>query len=89
MIDTEKETHGQTRKWAAAIHAKHAHVQDLCWTSGQDDSAMAVMLFGDRIGARVLTQREPSRALLADGPAYMELLALAESVGVCLVAGRS
>jgi hypothetical protein len=89
LIDTEKDTYGQTRKWAAAIHAQHVHIQGLCWTSRQDDSAMAVMLFGDRIGTDVLTQREPSRPLLDDGPAYMELLALAELIGVCAVAGRS
>ncbi len=89
LIDTEKDTYVQTRKWAAAIHAQHVHIQGLCWTSRQDDSAMAVMLFGDRIGTGVLTRREPSRALLDDGPAYMELLALAELIGVCVVAGRS
>lgn len=89
LIDTEKDTYGQTRKWAAAIHAQHPHIQGLCWTSRQDDSAMAVVLFGDRIAAGVLTQREPSRALLDDGPAYLNLLALADLIGVCVVAGRA
>ncbi len=89
LIDTEKDTYGQTRKWAAAIHAQHAHIQGLCWTSRQDDSAMAVMLFGDRIAKGVLTQQEPSRALLDDGPAYMKLLTLADLIGVCVVAGRA
>ena len=89
LIDTEKDTYGQTRKWAAAIHAQHAHIQGLCWTSRQDDSAMAVMLFGDRIGAGVLTRRDASRALLDDGPAYMDLLTLADMIGVRVVAGRA
>ena len=89
LIDTEKDTYGQTRKWAAAIHAQHAHIQGLCWTSRQDDSAMAVMLFGDRVGAGVLTRRDASRALLDDGPAYMDLLTLADMIGVRVVAGRA
>ena len=89
LIDTEKDTYGQTRKWAAAIHAQNAHIQGLCWTSRQDDSAMAVMLFGDRIGAGVLTQQVASRGLLDDGPAYMDLLSLADMIGVRVVAGRA
>ena len=89
LIDTEKDTYGQTRKWAAAIHAQNAHIQGLCWTSRQDDSAMAVMLFGDRIGAGVLTQQVASRGLLDDGPAYTDLLSLADMIGVRVVAGRA
>ena len=57
------------------------------WTSRQDDSAMAVMLFGDRVHAGVLTRRAASRALLDDGPAYMDLLTLADMIGVRVVAG--
>ena len=89
LIDTDKDTYGQTRKWAAAIHAQHDHIQGLCWTSRQDDSAMAVMLFGDRIGAGTVTQRDRSRVLLDDGPTYMELLTLADMIGVRVVAGRA
>ena len=89
LIDTEKDTYGQTRKWAQAIHAQHAHIQGLCWTSRQDDSAMAVMLFGDRIGADVLAQQGLSRPLLDDAAAIMELLALADMLGVRVVAGRA
>ena len=89
LIDTEKDTYGQTRKWAQAIHAQHAHIQGLCWTSRQDDSAMAVMLFGDRIGADVLAQQGLSRSLLDDAAAIMELLALADMLGVRVVAGRA
>lgn len=89
LIDTEKDTYGQTRKWAQAIHAQHAHIQGLSWTSRQDDSAMGVMLFGDRVRAGVLTQRGSSRVLLDDGPAYAELLTLADMIGACVVAGRA
>ena len=88
LIDTEKDTYDQTRKWAMAIHAQHAHIQGLCWTSRQDDRSVAVMLFGDRIGAGVLALQTPSRSLLDEGPAYMEVLALADVIGVRIVAGR-
>ena len=87
LIDTEKDTYGQTRKWAAAIHAQHAHIQGMCWTSRQDDRAMALMLFGDRIVAGALTRQGPSRTLLDEGPAYRELLNLADMIGVRVVAG--
>ena len=50
---------------------------------------MAVMLFGDRVDAGTLTRREVSRALLDDGPAYMDLLTLADMIGVRVVAGRA
>ena len=49
---------------------------------------MAVLLFGDRIGAGVLTRQGPLRTLLDDGPAYMELLSLADMIGVQVVAAR-
>ena len=90
LIDTEKDTYGQTRrKWAQAIHARHTHIQGLCWTSRQDDSAMAVMLFGDRIGSGVLAQQGLSRSLVDDAAAIMELLALADVIGVRVAAGRA
>ena len=89
LIDTEKDTYAQTRRWATAIHAQHPRVQGLCWTSRQDDRALATVLFGDRIAAGSLGWQAPSRALLGDGPAYVELLALAEMIGVCIVSGQA
>ena len=50
---------------------------------------MAVMLFGDRIGADALAQQGLSRSLLDDAAAIMELLALADMIGVRVVAGRA
>lgn len=84
LIDTEKDTYARTRLWAEAIHARHAHVQGLCWTSRQDDRAMAVMLFGDRIGAGALALEGVSRSLLGE-PVYMQLLGLADAIGVRVV----
>lgn len=89
LIDTEKDQYPLTRLWAEAIHAQCPQVQGLCWTSRQDDSARAVLLFGDRIDGGALRQVLPSRSLARDAGAYGELLALAEQIGVDIVPGRS
>lgn len=89
LIDTEKNQYPLTRQWAAAIHAQFPTVQGLCWISRQDDSARAVVLFGDRIADGVLEAGAPTRSLAADPAAYGELLALAEQIGVDIVPGSS
>jgi hypothetical protein len=89
LIDTEKDCYPETRKWAEAIHAQAAKVQGLCWTSRQDDRALAIMLFGDRIADKTLMPHGNSRELLDDSSAYAELLILADRIGVSIVAGKS
>jgi len=89
LIDTEKDCYPLTRKWAEAIHAWAADIQGLCWTSRQDDRALAIMLFGDRITAKALISHGSSRELLNDASAYAELQLLADRIGVSIVAGRS
>lgn len=89
LIDTEKDHYPVTRLWAAAIHAQYPRLQGLYWTSRQDDSAVSLLLFGDRIADDALRQRARSRSLVADTGAYGELLALAELIGVDIVPGRS
>ncbi len=88
LIDTEKVTYPQTRQWAVAIHAQHARIQGLCWTSRQDDRAIALLLFGDRIGRGNLAWQAPSRSLLGDASTYAGLIGLADVIGVRIVAGR-
>jgi len=82
LIDTEKDQYPNTRLWAQAIHAQHPDVQGLYWTSRQDDSARAVVLFGDRIVDDTLQQSVASRKLLEDERAYGEVLELAALIGV-------
>lgn len=89
LIDTEKDCYPETRKWAEAIHARAATVQGLCWTSRQDDRALAIVLFGDRNVAKTLMPHGGSRALLGDPSAYAELLVLADRIGVSIVAGKA
>ncbi|ERK12913.1 hypothetical protein L581_3044 [Serratia fonticola AU-AP2C] len=88
LIDTEKDQYPNTREWAKAIHRQHPDIQGLSWISRQDDSARAVMLFGDRIPAGTLQQIGASRNLLQDEKAYAELLDLAERIGADVVPGK-
>jgi hypothetical protein len=85
LIDTEKDQYPTTREWAVAIHTQCPDVQGLCWVSRQDDSAQAVLLFGDRIDTGAVTIATPSRSLIGDPVAYRELLVLAEQIGLNIV----
>lgn len=89
LIDTEKDQYPTTRQWAEAIHRQRDDVQGLCWTSRQDDSERALMLFGDRVAAATLERLGQARSLMHDSAAYMQVLELADQIGVLLVAGRS
>jgi hypothetical protein len=88
LIDTEKDQYPVTRQWAVAIHAAFPQVQGLYWVARQDDSARAVVLFGDRVADGVLRPAAATRSLVDDPVAYGELLALAEQIGVDIVPGR-
>jgi hypothetical protein len=85
IIDTEKDGYPETRPWAEAIHAQCQDIQGLCWISRQDDRALAVMLFGDRIPANMLMQSGASLDLTGNSDVYSELLELADRIGVKIV----
>lgn len=87
LIESDKDQYPCTRKWAEAIHAQREDIQGLFWVSRQDDRARNVVLFGDRISGNVLQQIGASRSLLNDPDVYNEVLALAQSIGVTIVAG--
>jgi len=87
LIDTDKDQYPATRQWAQAIHHQFPQAQGLCWVSRQDDSARAVMLFGDRIADDVLRPHSDSRGLLDDGNTYDAILDLANRIGVTIVRG--
>lgn len=88
LIDTEKDQYPATRKWAEAIHRQCPQAQGLSWVSRQDDSARAVVLFGDRIPAGALRPNGNSRSLLDDGDIYDAMLDLADRIGVNIVQGK-
>lgn len=87
IIDTEKDQYPITRRWAEAIHKQCPDVQGICWTSRQDDSAQALIVFGDRLKKGVLQRVGASRNLVSDSKAYGEVLVLAEQIGVDIVPG--
>jgi hypothetical protein len=89
LIDPEKNQYPATRKWAEAIYRQCPQVQGLSWISRQDDSARAVVLFGDRIPAGAIRSRGESRSLVDDPDIYDAVLDLAERIGVRIVPGKS
>lgn len=89
LIDTEKDQYPATRKWAEAIHRQYPDVQGLSWVSRQDDSARAVVLFGDRIPDGAILPQGASRSLTEDSNAFDTVLDLADRIGVVIIAGKS
>ena len=89
LIDTEKNQYSATRKWAMAIHSQCPDAQGLSWISRQDDSARAVVLFGDRIQESQLKADAESLNLSEDIVTYDAVLDLAERIGVSIVPGIS
>ncbi|MFT8232328.1 RES family NAD+ phosphorylase [Pseudomonas guariconensis] len=89
LIDTEKDQYPGTRKWAEALHSQYPEAQGMSWVSRQDDSARAVVLFGDRIADGSLKPQGAPRSLVDDGDAYDTVLDLAEKIGVHIVPGKS
>jgi hypothetical protein len=85
LIDTTKWHYPETRKWAECFYAQYGDVQGLRWTSRQDDSAQAVMLFGARANSRDLVANEPATPLLAGDLAATAVIDLAMRLGVTLV----
>jgi hypothetical protein len=87
LIDTEKDLYPHTRAWAEAIHTQCPDAEGLCWVSRQDDSARAVVLFGDRARSTNLKRHAASIKILNDPDVYADLLELADRIGVQIVAG--
>jgi hypothetical protein len=85
LIDTEKDRYPQTRAWAAAIHAQHPDIEGLGWVSRQDDRALALALYGDRVPAGDLIPRGAPIPVTSNLDVYSRLLGLADRIGVKIV----
>ncbi|MEO5964320.1 MAG: RES family NAD+ phosphorylase [Candidatus Limnocylindrales bacterium] len=72
LIDGGPLTYTSTVRWAAALHDCPAQPGGLLWTSRQDDTAQALVLFGDRVAE--------TRLLAISGP-----IALGSPPGLDLV----
>jgi hypothetical protein len=85
LIDTTKWHYPETRKWAERLYAQYGEAQGLRWTSRQDDSAQAVMLFGTRVKTADLVVAGPSMSLRSGDLASAAVIDLAMRLGVTLV----
>ncbi len=86
LILTDSSHYAETRSWALALHERCEEAQGLLWTSRQDDTATAVMLFGDRLLSSSLeVVEQPVSLLLEDGAASNEVQSLAVRLDVLLI----
>lgn len=84
LIDTTKAHYPATRAWAGQMYAAHPHVQGFLWSSRQDDRALAVVLFGNRVNPSALIDAKLSRPLVRNGVAENFVLQLATDLKVLL-----
>jgi hypothetical protein len=86
LIDTDASYYDESRDWALALHEQFPAAQGLKWTSRQDDTATALVLFGDRADASAFKLTSgPVSLLQPDGSACSQVLNLATRLGVYLV----
>lgn len=85
LIDTPKSTYGATALWARAIHAAHAQVDGLVWTSRQCDPDLCLILFGDRIGEADFEVAD-SRQVGGDPELLLQLRGYGARAGIAIVA---
>ena len=85
LIDTEKNLYPMTRQWAEKFYEQCPAVHGLAWISRQDDTARAMMFFGDRITPKSLAQIGESLSLINDTTTYDDVLELAEKLDVLIV----
>lgn len=85
LIECDGTQYPETRAWALALHDQFPKAEGLIWTSRQADPARALVLFEDRLTAPAMTAgRVPTSLLLSDGSAILEVLLLAQRLGVLL-----
>jgi hypothetical protein len=86
LIDTDASHYDESREWALALHEQYPVAQGLKWISRQDDTATALMLFGDRVdGSAFEVLDGPISLLQPDGSACYQVLDLATRLAVYLV----
>lgn len=86
LIDSPASHYLRTSQWAEAIH-RDTMVDGLLWVSRQNDRALAVVLFGDRVGPPdfdVVVDSSP----LDRGAGWDSVLRCAEDAGIMIVLSR-
>lgn len=85
LIECDGSHYPETRAWALALHDQHPDAEGLIWTSRQADPERAVILFEDRLtGPALAVSGASTSLLLSDGSAILEVLTLAQRLGVLL-----
>jgi len=87
LIDTPKSQYPDARAWALVLYSRYPKAQGLQWTSRQDDSAVAYVLWGTRIPSGTLAAQAPALRL-DEGAAWLAVLNLADRIGALLVDPR-
>ena len=85
LIECDGTHYPETRAWALALHDQYPGAEGLSWTSRQADPERAFVLFEDRLaGPALAVSGAPTSLLLSDGSAILDVLALAQRLGVLL-----
>jgi len=83
VIDCDKAGYPLTKKLAAWVYAHRPDAQGLWWTSRQDDSAQALVLFEPRVPADALAVVTSGESFTA-GPHHAALVATLQRLGAAL-----
>ena len=85
LIESDSSQYEETRPWALALHDQYLKAEGLTWTSRQADPARALVLFEDRLARPAFAVTgSPTLLLQADGSAILDVLLLAQRLGVNL-----
>lgn len=84
VVESDKTFYPVTRQLASWIYANCPDVQGLAWTSRQDDSAQAVVLFEPRLSGAALALAEPPADFFS-GPHQVALVELLSRLGASLI----
>lgn len=84
VVDSDKTHYPVTRQLATWIYANCPDVQGLAWTSRQDDSAQAIVLFEPRLAGGTLAVLDQDAEFFS-GPHHAALIDLVARLGASLM----
>jgi RES domain-containing protein len=84
LIEASKKQYPRTTAWARALHHCDPKIDGLVWVSRQNDEALSVVLFGDRVPSSALRSVGTSLPL-HDGPGYDLVRATADRAGILIL----
>lgn len=84
LIDTTKARYPLIRKWAEQVYSASPKIQGFLWSSRQDDRALSVVTFGERVQAPDLLAGNSPRPLITNGQPEDFVLEVATDLQVLL-----